>query len=74
MIPAIAGAFTTAHPEITLHLREGSIEEQIDGIRAHDVDIAIFHLDPDNGRIEIGVEQHVIASAPQFVVLPVRHR
>jgi DNA-binding transcriptional LysR family regulator len=74
VIPAIAGAFTAANPEITLHLSEGSIEEQIDGIRAHDVDIAMFHLDPDNRRIETGVEQHVIASAPQFVVLPVRHR
>jgi len=67
VIPAIAGAFTAANPEITLHLSEGSIEEQIDGIRAHDVDVAMFHLDPDNKRIETGVEQHVIASAPQFV-------
>jgi DNA-binding transcriptional LysR family regulator len=74
VIPAIAGAFTTAYPEMTLHLSEGSIEEQIDGIRAHDVDVAMFHLDPDNRLIEIGVEQHVIASAPQFVVLPVHHR
>ena len=67
MIPAIASAFATAYPETTLHLREGSIEEQIDGIRAHDVDVAMFHLDPENRLIEIGVEQYVIASAPQFV-------
>jgi DNA-binding transcriptional LysR family regulator len=74
VIPAIAGAFTTAHPEMTLHLREGSIEEQIDGLRAHDVDVAMFHLDPDNGLTEIAIEQDLIASAPHFVVLPVGHR
>jgi DNA-binding transcriptional LysR family regulator len=74
VIPAIASAFATAHPEISLHLSEGSIEEQIDGIRAHEVDVGMFHLDRDQGRTDIGVEQHVIASAPEFVVLPVRHR
>jgi DNA-binding transcriptional LysR family regulator len=74
VIPGIAGAFTTAYPEITLHLSEVSIEEQIAGIRAHEVDIAMFHLDPDNRRVEMGVELHVIASAPEFVVLPVGHR
>src|SRR6478609_4870412 len=51
VIPAIAGAFATAHSEVTLHLSEGSIEEQVDAIRAHDVDLAMFHLDPDNRRI-----------------------
>ena len=74
VIPAVAGAFTTAYPEMTVHLREGSIEEQIDGIRSRDVDVAMFHLDPDNALIEAGLEQSVIASAPQFVVLPARHR
>ena len=74
VIPAIAAVFAAAHPEVSLHLSEGSIEEQLDGIHSHDVSVALFHLDPDNRWIERGVEQQVIASAPQFVVLPVRHR
>ena len=35
--------------------------EQIAGIRAHDVDVAMFHLDPENTLNETGVEQRVIA-------------
>ena len=73
VLPRVAARLREAAPDLTVALREASVEEQIDALHGRSADVGIFHLDPDVDLGDLDVTIVVLASAPRYVAVPRGH-
>ena len=66
LIPAAVRNFRTKHPDVTLSLRELSVDAQLDGIRAQTLELGVVRAPVDAADLEVEAvaEDRLLAAVP----------
>ena len=70
LLPPICAAFLTAHPDITLHLLDGTTREVLEHLRTGAADLAVTDVSPASA----GLTVHPLREERVLAVLPEGHR
>ena len=73
VMPQVAAHLRGIDPQLTVELREASVEEQLDALRRRTADVAVFHLDPDVELSTVDITTTVLTTAPRFMAVPLGH-
>ena len=74
VVPALTRALAERHPDIELHARECSVEEQLEGLHDRTLDVGLFYLDREVTPDDPALTLSPIVSGPHYVALPPAHR
>lgn len=73
LVPLIVATMRATHPHLVLTLREASLPEQLDALRAGRAQIGLVHTNPDLSLAVGDLRLVTIAVGPRMLVLPVGH-
>ncbi|WP_152354679.1 LysR substrate-binding domain-containing protein [Brachybacterium subflavum] len=74
LLPRVIAEFTTAHPRISLDIREGNQDDLLSWLSTGRLDLAIaydYHLDRE--LADLGFTSTVLARIPPYLLLPPEH-